>query len=40
MKIKEIIEKRVSVRTFDESHELSPVVVDDIMQSLSNNSWK
>ena len=36
MKIKEIIEKRVSVRTFAESRELDTTVVEDIKQSISN----
>lgn len=36
MKIQEIIEKRISVRTFDESRELDTKVIDDIRQSIKN----
>lgn len=38
MKIQEIIEKRFSVRTFDESRELNNEVVEEIRQSITNAS--
>ena len=38
MKIEEIIEKRVSVRTFDASHTLDDKVIEDIKQSISRAS--
>lgn len=38
MKITEIIEKRVSVRTFDESRELTGDVVEEIKQSIAKAS--
>lgn len=38
MNIKEIIEKRISVRTFDESRELSNEVVEEIRQSIAKAS--
>lgn len=38
MKIEEIIEKRVSVRTFDETHELDNNVIEDIKKFIRNVS--